>query len=262
MLGKKQNISNSEWIEALEHIEDTVSKKDLDKKVKETIKDIKTQTSGKKAAYAWSAGKDSIVLGKLCEAAGITSCVLVVSDLEYPQFTEWIDANKPAELEIINTHQDLNWLQKHPQMLFPQSSKEAALWFHIVQHRGQAKFYKERGLDMLLLGRRRADGNYVGNGSNIYSDSKGVTRFSPIASWTHEEILAYIHYYKLALPPIYSWKNGYLCGTHPWAARQWTGSITNGWSEVYEISPSVVNEAAKVIQSAADYLSSEQKEAE
>ena len=30
-------------------------------------------------------------------------------------------------------------------------------WFHIVQHRGQAKYYKENNLDMLLLGRRRAD---------------------------------------------------------------------------------------------------------
>ena len=56
------------------------------------------------------------------------------------------------------------------------------------------------------------------------------------------------------MPPIYKWKKGYLCGTHPWAARQWTGSAENGWREVYEIDESIVREAAKVIDSAADFL--------
>lgn len=45
-----------------------------------------------------------------------------------------------------------------------------------------------------------------------------------------------------------------MCGTHPWAARQWTGSVENGWREVYEIDESIVREAAKVIDSAADFL--------
>lgn len=56
------------------------------------------------------------------------------------------------------------------------------------------------------------------------------------------------------MPPIYGWKNGYLCGTHPWPARQWTGDIENAWSEIYEIDSSIVAEAAGHIQSAKDYL--------
>lgn len=76
----------------------------------------------------------------------------------------------------------------------------------------------------------------------------------PLADWSHEEVLAYIHYYNLVMPPIYDWKNGYLCGTHPWAARQWTGSIENGWKEVYEIEPDIVKEAAKKIPSAKEFL--------
>ena len=78
-----------------------------------------------------------------------------------------------------------------------------------MQHRGQAIYYKEHQLDMIMLGRRKADGNYVGKGSNIYTDSKGVTRYSPLSDWTHEEILAFIHYYKIPLPPFYEWSNGY-----------------------------------------------------
>lgn len=242
------------WLEAMKQIEDLVPKSELDERVGQTVKDIMATTNGKKAAVAWSGGKDSLVLADVCRQAGIEDSVLVVSNLEYSAFTEWVDRNKPPKLEIINTGQDIEWLVKHPQMLFPQDSNTAAQWFHIVQHRGQAKYYKAHELDMILLGRRRADGNYVGKGSNIYTDGKGVTRFSPLADWSHEEVLAYIHYYNLVMPPIYDWKNGYLCGTHPWAARQWTGSIENGWKEVYEIEPDIVKEAAKKIPSAKEFL--------
>ena len=68
------------------------------------------------------------------------------------------------------------------------------------------------------------------------------------------ERMPYIHYHQLPLPPIYGWKNGYLCGTHPWPARQWTGSIENGWREVYDIDPSIVLAAAEKIDSARAFL--------
>lgn len=256
ILGRKQRIKNSEWINAMENIESLVSKKDLELLVKKTVADIKKKTKGKKAAFAWSAGKDSLVLDQICHMAGINACVLVVCNLEYPAFLKWVEANKPPELEIINTGQDLRWLSNHPHMLFPQDSKAAAQWFHIVQHRGQARYYKDHELNVLLLGRRRADGNYVGKGENIYTNGQGVTRYSPLSEWSHEQVLAFIHYYNVALPPIYEWKNGYLCGTHPWAARQWTGSVENGWKEVYEIDHSVVREAAEHIPSAKEFLES------
>ena len=241
ILGKKQNISNQDWLDAMSRIEELVSKKELDAKVKETVSEIKEKVKGKHAAYAWSAGKDSIVLGKICEKAGIKDCVLVRSNLEYTAFVDWIEQNKPEKLTVINTGQDIEWLSRHKQMLFPANSKVAAQWFHIVQHRGQAKYYKDNSLDILLLGRRRADGNYVGAGDNIYTNGDGITRYSPLAYWSHEEVLAFIHYYKCELPPIYGWKNGYLCGTHSWPARQWTGG--NGWREVYEIEPEILIKA-------------------
>jgi 3'-phosphoadenosine 5'-phosphosulfate sulfotransferase (PAPS reductase)/FAD synthetase len=121
-----------------------------------------------------------------------------------------------------------------------------------VQHRGQARYYKDNSLDILILGRRRADGNYVGKGDNIYTNGQEITRYSPLADWTHEELLAYIHYYQCELPPIYDWKNGYLCGTHSWPARQWTGSTLNGWKEVFEIEPAIVADAAKYFPEAKD----------
>lgn len=251
---RKQRTVEADWREAIETIEQSVSKAHIESLVARTANDIAEKTLGKKTAYSWSAGKDSIALQKVCEAAGIKDCVFVYCDLEYKQFMNWVNTHKPENCEMINTHQDLLWLVKHPDMLFPQDAKTAAKWFKIVQHTGQEKYYKEHNLDMILLGRRRADGNYVGRGNNIYTNAKGITRFSPLADWTHEEILACIHYYNLPLPPIYKWKNGYLCGTHNWAERQWTGSVENGWREVYEIEPEIVKEAAKYFESAGGFL--------
>lgn len=253
-LGIKQKLKNSDWIDTFRKVEQLVSKKELDQLVDKTVKEIKKKSKGKKAAYAWSGGKDSLVLGDICRRAGITSCVLVICNLEYKAFIEWVKLHKPPELSIINTGQDMKWLVAHQQMLFPQESKVASQWFQIVQHRGQAKYYREQRLDILLLGRRKADGNYVGKGNNIYTNGHGVTRYSPLSDWTHEQMLAYILYYKLEMPPIYGWKNGYLCGTHPWPARQWTGSVENAWAEIYEIDNSIVFEAAVYIQSAKDFL--------
>ena len=253
-LGRKQSISNDAWMEAVATIESAVSQCELDDLVSATIEDIRAAVGQKKAAYAWSAGKDSIVLGELCEAVGITDCMIGICDMEYPAFMTWMNEHKPAGCEVINTHQDLDWLARHPDMLFPKDSAKAGRWFSIVQHRAQAEYFKTHDLDIVILGRRRADGNFVGRGTNIYTDGKGVTRFSPLAAWSHEHVLAYIHYHQLPLPPLYGWKNGYLCGTHPWPARQWTGSTENGWREVYDIDPSIVIEAAEKIESARAFM--------
>jgi len=251
-LGRKQTISNDEWIKAMANIKTIIAEADIKKLEKATIAEIKAKIKGKKAAYAWSAGKDSIVLGALCEKAGIKDCMLGVCNLEYPAFMAWVEDNKPPNLEIINTGQDMAWLAKHPQMLFPDSTR-ASRWFAIVQHRAQAKYVRERKMDVILLGRRKADGNYVGKSDNIYT-ANGVTRYSPLSDWTHEQLLAYIAYNDLPLPPIYGWPNGFKCGTHPWPARQHVGSAENGWREIHSIDPTIVQNAAEYFESARLFM--------
>ena len=90
-LGRKQSISNDAWMEAVATIESAVSQCELDDLVSATIEDIRAAVGQKKAAYAWSAGKDSIVLGELCEAVGITDCMIGICDLEYPAFMTWMN---------------------------------------------------------------------------------------------------------------------------------------------------------------------------
>lgn len=99
-LGRKQRIDNSAWLEAVATIEDAVSRAELDELTAATVADIKATTAGKRAAYAWSAGKDSIVLGKLCEVAGVTDSMIGVCDLEYRTLADNLSTTKNYVLDM------------------------------------------------------------------------------------------------------------------------------------------------------------------
>lgn len=256
IIGKKQSSDNDTFVRAWQHIGELVSYDEAAALVERTVSEIREKTEGKRVGFAWSGGKDSLALQYVCERAGIKDCVLgIARELEYPAFLKWVEENKPAGLKIWNNPGlTLEWLERHPDMLFPQKSAKAARWFSLIQHRAQAWFFKEHDLDMLILGRRLQDGNHCGEGF-IYTDGKGVTRYSPLAGWKHEEILAVIHYFMGDnLPPIYGWKNGWIVGTGAWAARQWCSSIQQGWSDVYGIDPSIVTKAAEKVSSAKEFL--------
>ena len=253
-LGKKKNIDNAEWIKAMSEIESAVSKKDIQKLKSKTLDEIKRITKQKKVAFAWSGGKDSIVLADICKSAGIENSMFGHTDLEYPEFLKWCLDNKPNECEVINVGLDLEWLSKHPGMLFPNDCKTVYRWYQLVQQTAIKKYFKEHELDMVVVGHRKADGNYVGKGTNISSNGAGIVRYSPLSEWSHEQVLAYIHYYELALPPIYEWENGYKCGTHPWPARTHTQNIEDGFKAVYAIDKTIVEQAAAYIPEARHFL--------
>ena len=75
ILGRKQSISNDRWKEAFDQIEALVSPEELEETVQRTLEDILEKTKGRKAAYCWSGGKDSIVMSDICQQAGVTDCM-------------------------------------------------------------------------------------------------------------------------------------------------------------------------------------------
>ena len=153
---KKQKSSQDDWLKAIREIEEIVPRRDLDNLVDRTVEEIKSFTKNKRVAFGWSGGKDSLVLAKVMHHAKIDQCVLVISNLEYPDFLKWATDQMPWELTVITTGQDLPWLSQNQKMLFPQDAQTAAKWFHIVQHAGQRKYFQEFKLDLLALGRRKA----------------------------------------------------------------------------------------------------------
>jgi len=252
-LGRKQSLSNEDWLNTTANIESLVTFEEISAVEQQAVADILAQAKGKKVAYAWSGGKDSIVLGALCEQAGITDCVLGISNLEFPAFLDWVDKNKPAGLEIMNTGIDMEWLAKNQHLIFP-DAPGLARWCEEIHIKVQTLYFRQQNLDMLLLGRRKAEGNFCGRGGNIYTNGKGITYFSPLSDWSHEHILAYIHYNKLPLPPFYEWVNGYKRGTHAWPMRPGCKTKEEGWRETYIIAPEIVKAAAEHIESAKAFL--------
>ncbi len=252
-LGRKQNISNADWLNTMAQIEALVSRQEVDEATKKAVQDIKA--AGKNLAFAWSGGKDSIVLADICKKAGVTASVFAHTDLEYPAFLAWCLAHKPDGCEVINTGHDLDWLAAHEDMIFP-GTKGINRWYQIVQRHAFTRYFFDHKLDALLVGHRRADGNVVGK-DGVIKKGSGEVRFAPLADWPHELVLAYVHYNGLELPPIYGWENGYRCGTHPWPSRMYMESLDQGYREVYAIDPSIVVAAAEKIPSARHFLDKE-----
>lgn len=243
-----------EFVESVfQNIAGFVSRAELDAAVDRAIQDIESTCGSKRAAYAWSGGKDSIPLAYVCEQARIRRCVLGMTNLEYRGFLQWVTDWMPHELTVKNTGQDLAWLRDNPDMLYPRDCRIAGKWFKQVQHRAQAEYFRDEKLDVLVLGRRKADGNMTGGEHGIYT-SDGITRYSPLRDWPHEFVLAFIHYHGITMPPIYRYPRGFRVGTGSWAARQWTKGIADGWRENWMIDPDIVREAALVIPSAQEFL--------
>lgn len=195
---------------------------------------------------AWSGGKDSLALKVVTDEAGVEDSMLVISGLEYPAFLAWVASAMPWRLHVeLRAGINLAWLKANPHMLFPADAATAAKWFAQVQHAGQRSYAAATGTDLLIMGRRTADGNHCGRRTPLgheYADKTGFARYSPIAGWSHEDVLCVLSYAGIDLPPCYSWPRGFRVGTGPWPARQWTDG--NGWAEIAQIDPAVVELAA------------------
>lgn len=249
---KQSNPDQKTWLDALARIGDAVPKDRIDALVEQAAEDVRATARREgwdlsACAYGWSAGKDSQALRYVMEQAGVEECVLVISQLEVPEFLAWTTDHMPDGLEVITTALDLDWLAEHQEThLFPHG-RHGSDWFRRVQHAGQ-RIYTDRHPDIqaLMLGRRKADGNHT-QGADVHgqhitrTEKWPVPRYLPIYGWSHEEVFAAIHHYEgLDLAPCYAWPRGFQVGTGPWPARQWTDSIEQGWSEIHQIDPQLV----------------------
>jgi 3'-phosphoadenosine 5'-phosphosulfate sulfotransferase (PAPS reductase)/FAD synthetase len=251
-LQRKQRSDHGDWLTALAEIRQAPDRERATALVQEAAFRIARRLREREPlhpAYGWSGGKDSLALEVVCEAAGLADCVLVISALEFPATLTWVTNNMPWGLTVeARTKLNLHWLAAHPEMLFPQTAETASRWFALVQHAGQRAYAQRTGCEMLLLGRRRADGNYLGQriepGGYAYRDRGGFERYSPIADWSHEDVLHVIAAYARDLPPCYSWPRGFRVGTGSWPARQWTENRRHGWQEIAAIDPGIVQIAA------------------
>lgn len=119
VIGSKHRSTNAQWLYAVEHIEELVSEKEVETYADWALERIAKATGGKRAAYAYSGGKDSIVLADLCGRAGIDTGYFAYCDLDYPAFIEWVQANKPKGVTMMHTGYGLDWLAGHQELISP-----------------------------------------------------------------------------------------------------------------------------------------------
>ena len=261
MLNKKQSIkSNKEWLEAFDRCTDIYSYRDIEKlKVKSILNMQEVSYKYRNVCNGWIAGKDSLVVNDLIRLARIKSTPIMWRGInEYPEMKKWIDKNKPESLieEVIDKY-TLDYLEKNPEYLFCKG-KTRQKWMQTKWIR-QHKDIKKYGFDLFIAGRRIKDGNQCGSKENNYIVNRGTYDvFSPIAEWNSEQLLAYIKYNNISLPPFYKWDRGFLIGSiamGEWTERAILDKTENEvWEELYNIDKSIVMKASQKLSSAKKYL--------
>ena len=110
ILGRKQKYKSDEpWHDAVAHIEQLISAEECETFAAAAINRITDAAAGKNAGYAWSGGKDSLVLADLCQRAGIMQCALFLTKLEFPAFESWLLEHKPDGCEVLRFDFDLDY---------------------------------------------------------------------------------------------------------------------------------------------------------
>lgn len=251
-LGRRQNTTQEAW-EAAWNRPDLFPDAELDRLLDEAVREVREVTSGKRAAIAWSGGKDSLALQVVAQRAGVLDGVLALTQLEYPAFLAWLAQHQPGWVRTVNTGQGLLWLRDHPSMLFPQDAATNAKWYRQVQHAAQDLYFWGKALDVLILGRRKAEGNFCGK-DGLYANRGGTLRHSPLRDWPHEAVLQLVRREGLSLPPFYAMRDGWVTGTGPWPQRPYAKDVDDGFAQTWEIDPEIVREAATVLPSARQFM--------
>lgn len=173
----------------------------------------------------WSGGKDALAMQVICERAGVSRYVMgtIGEKWEYPSFVRYCREHMPIYCTIRDAGITADYLNAHPSLVFPETSKDAYAWYKICN---QSAYYSEatdKGYSHILLGHRTADGN-------VCADRKG--KIYPIADFSHEDIFCILACNNIELPGIYFYKDGFRNGTHAWVMRY--GGIS-AMDELWEI---------------------------
>lgn len=251
MIPKKQRTSDSDWIVAWEHIQANPDRERAEALVGESAEALRrfiTAGGYSKVAYGWSGGKDSLALELVVREAGVNLSVMGVSGLEYPEMDRWTAEHLPEGCTSVRRiNLNMAWLLQNPSMLFPKTSALASKWYAMNHQRSQREYARDNGIDLLVLGRRRADGNNVGSpeasGLCVSRPQGQPPRVLPISEWSHEDVLNAMVVYGSPIPPYFSWPRGFRVGTGPWAERR-VDSNAQGWAELAQIDMSILEQAS------------------
>lgn len=230
-------------------------------RLKDSTEAIMSEAASKPLIIGYSGGKDSLVLRHMAEDCidkpVFINCLL---QNEYPRFEEWLVDTAPSGTVFVQDEElSLEYINEHPEFLFPEGKRERGIYVATFR-KPTYKYLLEHGVHQFMTGKRFEDGNTCGpaDGKGMHSTymrDGDMRTLNPMAEWSHSQLMAYIQYFHIELPEIYSYPNGFRFGTHPWTERDRVdGWISKTFDEILEIDPSIVEDAAKRLDMARLYL--------
>lgn len=229
--------------------------------LKEKTERIIADACQKPYIIGYSGGKDSLVLRHMAEHClddpRFISCIL---QNEFPRFEEWLTDTAPDNIVYVRDEKlSLDFLNKNLSYLFPVDKKEQGVFVSTFRA-PTYRYLEEHGIHQFVTGKRFDDGNTCGktdeNGMHYtYMRASGMKTLNPMADWKHSHLLAYIQYFKIELPEIYSYPNGFRFGTHPWTERRRLDrSYKKTFDEIMGLDETILPKAAERLEIADLYL--------
>lgn len=265
MVGKKQSSNNEDWLRLYDQCMNLYSKDELDELADKTVDRFKKMLVAhridiNRIGFCWSGGKDSLVMYDVLKRAGIPmrGGVVILHQNEYPSFERWLRLHAPQEATFRRSQDlTLEFINEHPDYLFPVDAKPQQAytgdWLKELK-----RWFDEQELQVVVNGHRIIDGNICHKdeyGFHYMTRKDGLVKYSIIADWSHEQVLAYIRHHDLELPHPYFWPNGFRFGTHQWTERRrLNGSYYDTLDELMQLEPSVVYNAADKLDIVRKYL--------
>lgn len=214
---KKHNLQ-SEWLYAWNYAKGYSQSVEGKIKAEKLIEKALERIPNERCVYGWSGGKDTLALQLICERAKIADCALgtIGFQWEYPSFIEYVEKNKPKKLVIKDFGITAEWLNAHPQYVFPSNSADNYYWYKNCNQKAFFEFAKEKDSKHIVLGHRTIDGNICRDGILPKGDTK---RIFPMFDFSHEDCFLLIAYAGKELPAQYFYPDGFKQGSHAWVMR-------------------------------------------
>ena len=210
----KTRETQQHFVEVRENIREIVPQAWVDHLIEQAVNAVQRAIlEHGSAAYAWSAGKDSLALEVVMREAGVLQGFASLTPLEWPAQLAWALEHKPAGV-VRAPQEDVNlaWLSGNRHLLFPDAV--VGTYWAKVWHKAQNWYHRHYRPGVIFNGRRRSDGNHTPDEPHRLKN--GQLHLTPLAYWTHEDVMATVDYYS-EWPPVYAYPNSFLRGTGPLA---------------------------------------------
>ena len=221
VLGSKASTPDAAWRRVRAAPFDFVTRAELEATTSRAIARVRRYATTQ-PVVGWSSGKDSLVAWDIVLRAevGARGVFCVPSDeLQFADLRSWLRTHTPGSVDVETTPVTLDWFTRSPQhMFYKRQAKPAAIATRLnrVLHWVPQRAYCARvGRSLFVTGRRTIDGNVCGRDG--YTPGEGFSTLNPLFDWSHEEVLAYLAFHRIELPPCYEFEGGFQRGVQPWA---------------------------------------------